>query len=377
MRITFVLPAPFLSGGIRVVVQYAKGLQQRGHDVRIVAIPNHDSIRLRRKIKSLVLGRGWPAESPVEPSFFDGSSVPLHLIERRRPIEDKDVSDADVVVATWWETAEWVARLSPQKGAKAYFIQQYEANFDQPADRVDATWRLPLHKIVTARWLADMARERFGDPHTTLATNGIDTTLFDAPPRGKQPRPRVGVMYSVLPPKAWSIALSALIEARRHVPDLHVVSFGAFEPRSHLPLPPDTTFEHRPPQERLRELYSQCDVWLCSSSSEGFHLPPHEAMACRCPVVSTRVGGPMDLIKDGLHGYLVDPFDACALADRLVRVLTLPELQWQQMSDAAYAEARRHNWEDKTDQFEQALKLAIKRAALGEIAGGRRGVASP
>jgi glycosyltransferase involved in cell wall biosynthesis len=171
--------------------------------------------------------------------------------------------------------------------------------------------------------------------------------------------------------------LATLIAARRQLPDLHVVSFGAFEPRAYLPLPPNTAFELRPPQDRLKEIYASCDVWLCPSSSEGFVAPPHEAMACRCPVVSTRVGGCVELIEDGVQGYLVGTFDACALADRLVRVLTLPEPQWQQMSAAAYAEARRHRWEDKTDQFEQALHIAIQRAARGEIGEGRCGGVRP
>ena len=163
MRITFVLPEPWLSGGIKIVVNYAEAMQRRGHDVRIVVRPNYDPILFRRKVKSFVLGRGWPADPSVEPSFLDSAKVPVHITRMRRPIDDRDVPDADVVVATWWETAEWVARLSPSKGAKAYLIQQYEANFDQPIDRVDATWRLPLHKITISQWLVDMARDRFGD----------------------------------------------------------------------------------------------------------------------------------------------------------------------------------------------------------------------
>ena len=56
-------------------------------------------------------------------------------------------------MATWWETAEWVARYPASKGAKAYFIQHHEVHEGLPADRVNATWRLPMHKIVIANWL--------------------------------------------------------------------------------------------------------------------------------------------------------------------------------------------------------------------------------
>ncbi len=90
----------------------------------------------------------------------------------------------------------------------------------------------------------------------------------------------------------------------------------------------------------------------------------------RCPGVSTRAGGPNDIIDDGLSGFLVDAEDSDALAQRLIHVLTLPESQWQAMSDAAYATARRYSLDDATDLFEQALQKAIQRANSGEIARG-------
>ena len=130
------------------------------------------------------------------PSHFDGLKLEHRVINSFRPVTDSDLPDADVVLATWWETAEWVAQLSPAKGAKAQLIQQMETNFlHQDVDRVEATWSLPLQKIVVSQWLADFARDRFGDPTSVVVPNGIDLDLFHAPPRGKQLRPTVGLVY--------------------------------------------------------------------------------------------------------------------------------------------------------------------------------------
>ena len=76
---------------------------------------------MRQQVKSLLRGRGWISPPENQPSFFDNLPVEHKIIDRYRPVEDKDVPDADVVVATWWETPKWVAKLSPSKGAKAYF----------------------------------------------------------------------------------------------------------------------------------------------------------------------------------------------------------------------------------------------------------------
>ena len=53
---------------------------------------------------------------------------------------DVDVPDGDLIIATWWETAEWVNALSPNKGAKVYFIQHHEIF---PTFRLSAV-RLPI-----------------------------------------------------------------------------------------------------------------------------------------------------------------------------------------------------------------------------------------
>ena len=368
MRITFVLPYAGLAGGIRVVAIYAERLRRRGHEVFVVSTPKRQ-VRLRGKVKPLLLGRGWPAVDRV-PSHFDGVDVPHRVIERWRPVADSDVPDADVVVATWWETAEWVAALSPNKGAKAYFIQHHEIHEGQPKDRVEATWRLPMHKITISKWLIELARDRYGDERASLVPNSVDMAQLRARVRGKQTRPTVGLLYSRAAWKGCDISFRAIEVARRAVPNLQVVAFGAQHPNERMPLPARTEYSFRPAQNKIKDIYAKCDVWLCGARREGFHLPLLEAMACRCPGVSTRAGGPNDIIDDGLNGFLVDVEDSDALAERLIHVLTLPESQWQAMSDAAYATARQYSWDDATDLFEQALQKAIERAKSGEIAGG-------
>jgi glycosyltransferase involved in cell wall biosynthesis len=134
------------------------------------------------------------------------------------------------------------------------------------------------------------------------------------------------------------------------------VAFGTGPLSPDLPLPPGSLYEQRPAQDRLRELYAMCDVWLCGSWAEGFHLPPSEAMACRCPVVSTRVGGAVEIVTEGVNGHIVDTGDSTALGDRLADVLSLSPEAWKAMSDAALARAQSYTWDDATDKFEAALR---------------------
>lgn len=76
----------------------------------------------------------------------------------------------------------------------------------------------------------------------------------------------------------------------------------------------------RPPAY-LADFYRSLDLFVIPSQQEGLCIAGLEAMACGCPVVSTRCGGPEEYISDGETGHLVG-FDAEALAAAITRVLS-------------------------------------------------------
>ena len=366
MRITFLSPIPSLAGGIKVIATYARKLADRGHEVVVIATPSWRRT-FRSMVRDLIKQRKWPVAS-AGLSHYDVMGVSVRLLDTHRPIVDSDVPDADVVIATWWETAEWAARLSPSKGAKTYMIQGHETwGTEEDARRSNATWSLPLHKIVVAHWLKNLARE-FGDTDVSVVPNSVDLQQFYAPPRSRQEPPTVGLLYSTMPLKGVDVSLAAIEKARRIIPDLQIRAFGQLPVERSLPLPHGAHFTQSPDQAHIREIYSRCDVWICASRNEGFGLTVLEAMACRCPVVVTRCGGPEDFVRDGWNGFLVPVEDADALAQKLVEVLSAAPSVWQQMSANALATATSYTWDDATDAFEAALHRSIaKTQTVGTV----------
>lgn len=360
MNITFVMAGGFsLSGGDRVIATYAKHLRQRGHQVSVIACPPQP-LGLRHRIRTLVREKKWLTSKPRNLSHFDHLAVPHVQLDRCRPVQDSDVPDADVVIATWWETAEWVAQLSLAKGAKAYLIQHHEVFDYMPKERVVASYTLPLHKIVVSQWLADVMRTTYGDHHTSLVRNSVDLEQFNAPPRCKQSPPTVGLIYSKIPWKACEIGLEAFTIAVQRCPHLKLLVFGNGALSPALPLPDSAEFICNPPPAQLKHLYAQCDAWLLSSRSEGFGLPILEAMACRTPVISTAVGAAPELLAQG-GGILVQPDNPTGMAKAIEQVYQLSDAEWLQMSDIAYAQATGYTWDDATTEFEMALRTAIDR----------------
>jgi glycosyltransferase involved in cell wall biosynthesis len=361
MNITFLLPTVSLAGGIRVAAIYAAALVRSGHQVVLVSPPTR-RIPLRRKIKSLLLGKGWPKTPHVPASHLDGLGLDHRSLDTWRPIVSSDVPDADVVIATWWETAEWAAQLSPQKGAKVYFIQGYEVFPYLPRERVLATYRLPMKKVVIATWLKVLMNDTFADPYVALVPNSVDREQFYAPSRGKQARPTIGFLYGESSLKGVDLTLQVIQRLAGRIPQLRVIAFGSSAPFHFPHWNADIEFRQSPPQDTLRHIYAQCDVWLTASRSEGFNLPAMEAMACRTPVVATRTGWPEEAIVQHVNGVLVDVGDVDGLTAGVEWALTLTDPEWQAVSASAADTVANCSWERSAQMFEQILQTQCQSA---------------
>ena len=79
-----------------------------------------------------------------------------------------------------------------------------------------------------------------------------------------------------------------------------------------------------PEKAELARLYREAAAFVLASDEEGFGVTVIEAMASGVPPVSTRSGGPDDIIADGEDGFLVDRDDAEAIADRLYSLTSDP-----------------------------------------------------
>ncbi|WP_333059677.1 MULTISPECIES: glycosyltransferase family 4 protein [unclassified Microcoleus] len=352
---------------MRVLSIYTELLQKRGHKIFIVSMPPLQPTFLQQ-LRSLL--RGWGCESApkTQKSHFDKVDLKSRVIETNRPITDLDVPNAHIVMATWWENAEWVAKLSPSQGTKVYFLQDYEAFDYVPKGRVEATWRLPRHKIAVAQWLADIARNEYGDLSVSLVPPTVDTKQFYDPqsrakqPRGKQLVPTVGMYYTTTPWKGCDSALKAFSIAAKKFPNLPLVAFGS----GHTPPPnlrPDgTEYNKAPTQDQLKEFYSKCDAWPFSSRSEGFGLPILEAMACGTPVIATPAGAAAELLAGG-GGILVKPEDPEDMAKAIEQICHLPDAEWRAISENAWEKVMNDTGEDATNLFEAALYTALERQA--------------
>lgn len=66
--------------------------------------------------------------------------------------------------------------------------------------------------------------------------------------------------------------------------------------------------------------FTQSDIFILPSYAEGLPTTMLEAMAAGLPIIATSVGAIPEIIEDGKDGFLIEPGDHYALAERILRL---------------------------------------------------------
>ncbi len=337
-----------MGGGQRVVSIYARELERIGHDVQIVC-SRPRRITLKKKIKSFIYGRGWPKPPRAICSHFESYGAKYLLVDHDSGIRECDVPDADVVVATFWDTAHFMRDLGDCKGRKYYLIQHDEGSI-QYCGNADATYTFPAYHIYVSEWIASRLRARHAGIHGTVINNSVDTEAFDLGRRQKPSTLRVGMMWISDPLKGCDIAIEAVRQARSQGVDIELVAFGTIPPPKEI-LSEMQHFTLMPDAESMAAIYSSCTLWLFTSRFEGFGLPILEAMAARTPVVGTPTGAATELLGQG-GGILVGMEDVKGISGAIKLIDDMSPSNWERMSEMASATAKKRSWSDAARELE-------------------------
>lgn len=352
MRINFVLPNPARKpiGGYRVIYEYADRLAARGHQVSVttcIILPH-----LQYRMPLLVRSIGHRLLRSHVPKWFSfRSTVDLRLVPE---IADEHIPDADAVVATWWGTAYAVSKLSKSKGAKFYLIQGYEI-WDSDEALVHESYKLGLSNIVIAKWLKG-AVEQAGGEVAALVHNGMNFHLFELsiPIESRAPL-SVAMMYHEGAHKGSGNGIAALELARKRFPELKATLFSVYRKPSSLP--DWISFVHNPAQIELVDIYNRHAIFISPSLTEGWPLPPAEAMACGCALCVTDIGGHREYAIDGETALLSPTKDPEALAVNIIRLLEDQDLRIK-IATKGHAHIEQFTWDRAVDAFEACISGA-------------------
>jgi len=341
VRIGFVLSFPQLTGGHLAVLEIGTRLVRRGHHVTVVW-PRRSILSRRNRLLRAVPGAPGALYTANEGGidWFDFPGDTLEVDELR----SEELPELDAVVATAWQTAEWVDRLGPRQGRHIYYIQHHET-WSGTAARVEATWRRPFVRIVSSEWLQPLVGDADVVPY------GVDLDLFRPGPRTMNDLARVGLLYHREPWKGVADALAAIGPL-----DVQLVSFGVFPPGDDLP--PGTEYHRQPPRAELAELYRSLDVFVAASWTETGPMTVPEAMASGVCVVATDVGNVSLWTNRGEGAVVVPPHEPDVLSRALADVLA-DEPRRARIAARGHELIQAFTWERAAERFEEIVEGAL------------------
>jgi len=101
------------------------------------------------------------------------------------------------------------------------------------------------------------------------------------------------------------------------------------------------------PNEMLPDLYRAAAVFVYPSLYEGFGLPPLEAMACGCPVISSIRGSLGEVVGDS--AAIVEPEEVASISKQLFNLATDESIR-NRLIAAGLAQAQKFDWKTAAEQ---------------------------
>lgn len=321
-----------LSGGVRVIVELAEGLAERGHEVRIVT---KDA------------GDGWIR-----------STIPVVVV----PCFSRDsLPPGDVAIATWFPTVAPTLRAGRHPKV-FHFCQGYEGLHDFLAHRlgeIEEAYAAPVTKIVVSPHLVDLLAPRFPGPY--LAVPPFVRADVFAPGSAERTSASGARVIGLTGPFEWApkgvtVALEAVRELARRgtAPVLHRLSpIPLSAEERHLVEP--NRYEVGRPAAEMPAWYRGLDLLLFPSfpEGEGLGLPPLEAMASGVPVVMTDIPS-LRFVPQGAVSR-VAPGDSEAMASEAAKILDDQDL-WRRRRAEGLRCAATLRPERTLDRLEELLE---------------------
>ena len=354
LTVNFILPCGGHNpvGGFKVVYIYANALASRGYKV----IVTHPLYLRQEELPQLRHPRRWitylkrRVTGAYRPDAWFTMDARVEL--RYTPsLEERYIPMSDVVIATSWETAEWVAGYAGNKGRKLYLIQHFES-WSGERERVLATWRLPLQKLVIAKWLQEIA-ENMGETAIYLP-NGLDQQEFFVETSLPQRDPYlVGSLYHTYEWKGTADVLGAMAVVVEQLPQVRLILFGTnAEPEG---LPAWVEYHHRPSGATLRALYNRMSVFVSASWEEGWGLTPCEALLCGCAVAVTDNGGHLEFATHAKTALVFPVKDRLSMAEAILKLILENELRFKLAEQGSKA-LQCYSWDASYKKLMTALR---------------------
>jgi phosphatidylinositol alpha 1,6-mannosyltransferase len=199
---------------------------------------------------------------------------------------------------------------------------------------------------------------------------GVDTERFDPAKRSDKLRAELAPNGELIVGYVGRLAAEKRLDLLSGVATmpgvrLVIVGSGPAEALAKRALPAALLLGQREGEE-LAKLYASLDIFVHSGPHETFGNTLQEAAASGLPVVAPAAGGPLDLVEDGVTGFLVSPGDPDALAAAVARLTS----DWQLRTAQGHAARRsmlNRSWQARGDELIGHYHAVLGRGGMVDV----------
>ena len=106
----------------------------------------------------------------------------------------------------------------------------------------------------------------------------------------------------------------------------------------------------------LKNIYSSSDVMVLPSLFDGWGMVVTEALACGCPVITTKNTGASDIIINGENGYVVPIMDSDAIADCLNQIYKDSKKSFFNRETIVKSVDKYKDWNEYTMKYKELIE---------------------
>ena len=369
---------PYVSGVVRSIQRFTKGLAKQGHEVYIFA-PLYYGKKFRGEITqqsdpyAAGVFRFYSIPAPTHPSYFLPIPITFQSEKLLRNLE------IDIIhTHSPFLTGQLGAILAGRLQIPLFFT--HHTMYHEYLHYIPAPYKVakPVTLNVVKRYCShcthiiaptDATRQMIQDlyqvktPITTLPT-GIDLEPYkNADKEWLRTKLQIQKDHFIIlslgrlsKEKSPHLLLEAFQIIQKLLPTSHFVFVGSGAEREHLQtaagqlgLERQVHFTGNLNEQDVVRAYAGSDLFMFASQTETQGLVTLEAMAASLPVVAVDGTGTNAVVVHGKHGYLTAP-DPKELAKYAYEILTKPQLR-AALEKMAYEQAQNYSIEQTAAQL--------------------------
>lgn len=170
---------------------------------------------------------------------------------------------------------------------------------------------------------------------------GVDAGRFSLPIAPRRPA-RERLTLIMVGEIGQRKGMSYLIETALRMPQHQFLAVGWKVGPIPGSMPDNVAIHHDVPD--VVPFLHQADVFLFPSLLDGFGLVVLQAMATGLPAIVSSNAGAVDVIDEGVDGFVVAPRDVDAMVNRIESLASSSQHLLADMSDAAHRKAQQYPW---------------------------------